>query len=145
THIPGQPNPPQFASHQDEPDLLKQEIVKPIVHEVTEAIQPVRKITQEVRPVQETINQVITRGQQVQPAQTEVAQPAPTLALAVAAPTNVAVQAAPALEVIEEPVISTVAVDAPIALEAVEAVGADAARVGNLRTIPVNAAIIRFK
>ena len=48
THIPGQPNAPQYSSHQDEPDILKQEIVKPIVHEVTEAVQPYRKITQEV-------------------------------------------------------------------------------------------------
>lgn len=63
-HIPGKAAEPQFSSHQEEPDVLKQEIIKPILHEVIEAIQPLRKITQEVRPVIEEVNQIISRGQQ---------------------------------------------------------------------------------
>lgn len=155
-HIPGQPNPPQFSSHQDEPDLLKQEIVKPIIHEVTEAIQPFRKITQEVRPVQETINQVITRGQQVQQVQNVAVQAAPVATVAVqavqaapalnlvgtvaAAAPSISVAAAPVsvanVNVIEEPVAETI-VTRP--LEASQLVFN-----GGLRALPALAKITRF-
>lgn len=50
THIPGRPNPPQESSHTDEPDVLRQTITKPIIHNVEETIQPVRRITQQVNP-----------------------------------------------------------------------------------------------
>jgi len=66
SHIGGQASAPQVSSHTEEADILRQEIVKPVIHEVTEAIQPYRTITQEVRPVLETVNQLITRGEQRQ-------------------------------------------------------------------------------
>lgn len=47
----------------DEPDLLIQNIRKPVIQEVREVISPFRQYTQEVRPVQEQIETLIARGQ----------------------------------------------------------------------------------
>lgn len=47
----------------DEPDLLIQNIQKPVIQEVREIISPFRKITQEVLPVREQIQTIIARGQ----------------------------------------------------------------------------------
>nr|XP_027199841.1 uncharacterized protein LOC113793962 [Dermatophagoides pteronyssinus] len=47
----------------DEPDVLIQNIRKPIIQEVREIISPYRQVTQEVRPVQERIQTLIARGQ----------------------------------------------------------------------------------
>ena len=144
-HIPGQPNPPRFSSHEDEPDLLKQEIIKPIIHEVTEAIQPLRKITQEVRPVQESINQVIARGQQqvqtvavpaVPQVQAVAVQAVPQVQVvavrAVPQVQAVAVPALPQVQTAAEPVAETV-ISGPVNLIA-----------GSLRTLLPSAKINRF-
>lgn len=58
-------HPGQVQKHNtvDEPDLLIQNIQKPVIQEVHEVITPMRKITQEVRPVQERIQTIIARGQ----------------------------------------------------------------------------------
>lgn len=47
----------------DEPDLLIQNIKKPVIQEVREVIAPFRHRTQEVRPVRERIETVIAKGQ----------------------------------------------------------------------------------
>lgn len=75
THIPSQPGPPQESSHTEEPDVLRQTITKPLIHEVHEEITPVRRISQVVNPVQEEINQLVTRGQQVQQQSYNYARP----------------------------------------------------------------------
>ena len=112
SHIPGQPNPPQVSRHQEEPDLLRQEIVKPVVHEVTEAIQPIRRVTQQVLPVQETVSQVLTRGQQQQQ-QVQYVQQAPvqTASLALQPVQTVAVQAVaqPRLSLVAQPTLAVAA------------------------------------
>lgn len=46
----------------DEPDILYQTVKKPIIQEIREIIQPYRKRTQEIRPVEEQIQTVIARG-----------------------------------------------------------------------------------
>lgn len=45
----------------DEPDLLIQNVQKPVIQEVREIISPFRNILQEVRPVQEQIQTIIAR------------------------------------------------------------------------------------
>ncbi|KAH9529905.1 hypothetical protein DERF_003761 [Dermatophagoides farinae] len=47
----------------DEPDVLIQNIRKPIIQEVREIITPFRQVTQEVRPVREQIQTLVARGQ----------------------------------------------------------------------------------
>lgn len=47
----------------DEPDLLIQNVQKPVIQEVREIISPFRNIFQEIRPVQEQIQTIIARGQ----------------------------------------------------------------------------------
>ena len=47
----------------DEPDLLIQNIKKPVIQEVREVIAPYRHRTQEVRPVRERIETLIAKGQ----------------------------------------------------------------------------------
>lgn len=46
----------------DEPDLLVQNVQKPVVQKVNEIISPFRKISQEIRPVQEQIETIIAKG-----------------------------------------------------------------------------------
>ncbi|KAI2798882.1 hypothetical protein BLOT_012498 [Blomia tropicalis] len=52
----------QKASAVDQPDLLIQNIKKPVIQEVRETIAPFRSRTQEVRPVQEKIETIIAQG-----------------------------------------------------------------------------------
>ncbi|KAJ6220714.1 hypothetical protein RDWZM_006526 [Blomia tropicalis] len=160
THIPGTPNAPQHSAHEDEPDYLRQEITKPIIHEVTEVIQPHRKITQEVRPVEETVNQILTRGQQqqqvaVQPVAVQAAAPV-QIVQAAPAPVEI-VQAAPApVEIVQAapaPVVEAVQEAAPVA-----ATSAQTIQLGEVQPIilkggrlniqtavlPANARISRF-
>lgn len=46
----------------DEPDLLIQNVQKPVVQKVNEIISPFRKVSQEIRPVQEQIETIIAKG-----------------------------------------------------------------------------------
>ena len=52
----------QRSNAVDEPDVLIQTVKKPIVQEIREIIQPYRKRTQEVRPVQERVQTVIAKS-----------------------------------------------------------------------------------
>ncbi|KAI2807972.1 hypothetical protein BLOT_005913 [Blomia tropicalis] len=52
----------QETYSQDEPHYLKHTVKKPIYQEVREIISPYRKITQEIKPVQEEIQTIVARG-----------------------------------------------------------------------------------
>lgn len=58
-----QPGQVQKQNSIDEPDLLIQNIKKPVIQEVREVIAPYRHRTQEVRPVRERIETLIAKGQ----------------------------------------------------------------------------------
>lgn len=51
----------QESQSEDEPHYLKHTVKKPILQEVYEVITPYRKITQEIKPVQEDIQTIIAR------------------------------------------------------------------------------------
>lgn len=53
----------QKSNAVDEPDMLIQNIKKPVIQEVREVISPYRQRTQEVQPVQEKIETIIAKGQ----------------------------------------------------------------------------------
>ena len=57
------PGQVQKSAAVDEPDLLIQNIKKPVIQEVREVITPYRHRTQEVRPVQEKIETIIAKGE----------------------------------------------------------------------------------
>ncbi|XP_017485845.1 PREDICTED: probable peroxisomal membrane protein PEX13 [Rhagoletis zephyria] len=59
----GQPGSYQETSSVDEPHVRVHNVQRPIVQKILETIQPYRQIRQEVRPVQESVEQVIARGQ----------------------------------------------------------------------------------
>jgi len=52
----------QESQSEDEPHILKHTVKKPIYQEVREVISPYRKITQEIKPVQEEIQTIVARG-----------------------------------------------------------------------------------
>nr|XP_027204159.1 GATA zinc finger domain-containing protein 14-like [Dermatophagoides pteronyssinus] len=59
-HTPS-PGSTQETSSEDEPHHLIHRVVKPIIQEVYEIIKPYRKITQEIKPVEENIQTIISR------------------------------------------------------------------------------------
>lgn len=61
----GSPGTVQKSSSIDEPDLLIQNVKKPVIQEVREVITPYRHRTQEVRPVQEKIETIIAKGHEM--------------------------------------------------------------------------------
>lgn len=124
THIPGRAAETQESAHEEPADVLRQKIVKPIVHEIHEAIQPIRRISQEVRPVQETVNQVLTRGQaqaapvavqQVQVQAVRAVQPVQAVrAVQVQAVQPVQVQAVRAVQAVPVQTLNTVQIARPL-------------------------------
>ena len=52
----------QESSSEDEPHVLSHQVKKPIYQEVKEVISPYRKITQEIKPVQEEIETIVSRN-----------------------------------------------------------------------------------
>ena len=52
----------QETNSEDEPHYLRHTVKKPIIQEVREVISPYRKITQEIKPVQEEIQTIVARG-----------------------------------------------------------------------------------
>ena len=52
----------QKTQSEDEAHVLKHTVKKPIYQEVREVISPYRKITQEIKPVQEEIETIVARG-----------------------------------------------------------------------------------
>lgn len=155
SHIPGRPNPPQESSHTDEPDVLRQTITKPIIHTVEEVVQPIRRISQQVNPVQETITQTFAKEQQKQQqaaAVVAVAQPITVAAVAAQPTETIAVETVAAAE---QPIIAIEAAGQALGLENAVAApqtvllvegGVSGGVTGSLqtRTLPINARITRF-
>ncbi|KAH9493662.1 hypothetical protein DERF_014401, partial [Dermatophagoides farinae] len=57
----GQKGSYQESYSQDEPHVLKHTVKKPVYQEVNEIITPYRRITQEIKPVQEEIETLVAR------------------------------------------------------------------------------------
>lgn len=62
THENSEPGEVQQTQSEDEPQYLKHQVTKPVIQEVHEIILPYRKITQEIRPVEEEIHTIVARG-----------------------------------------------------------------------------------
>jgi len=62
-HIPGEPGQVQVTSSEDEPQRVIHTVNKPVIQEVHETIQPYRQLTQEVNPVIEQANTLISQGE----------------------------------------------------------------------------------
>lgn len=58
----GAPGSSQESASEDEPHLLSHRVNKPVYQEVREVIAPYRKITQEIKPVQEEIETIVSRA-----------------------------------------------------------------------------------
>jgi hypothetical protein len=63
SHSPAVVGPVEVASYQEGPHRLVNEIVKPVIQEVTEVIQPYRRIVQEIRPVIEEVHTIVNKGE----------------------------------------------------------------------------------
>ena len=61
-HHPSQSGEVQHTQSEDEPHILRHTVTKPVIQEVHEVIAPIRKITQEVQPVQEEINTIVAKN-----------------------------------------------------------------------------------
>lgn len=62
THETAEPAEVQQTQSEDEPQYLKHQVTKPVIQEVHEIIMPYRKITQEIRPVEEEVKTIVARG-----------------------------------------------------------------------------------
>ncbi|XP_046912835.2 uncharacterized protein LOC124493776 [Dermatophagoides farinae] len=99
----------QETASQDEPHILRHSVQKPILQEIREVIIPMRRIQQEIQPVQEEVSTLVARGHQ----QTVVAA-----APVAAAPVVAAAPIAAAPVVAAAPVAPVAAVSAGPALVA---------------------------
>lgn len=52
----------QETQSEDEPQMLRHEVTKPIIQEVREIITPYRRVVQEIRPVEEEVKTIVSRG-----------------------------------------------------------------------------------
>jgi hypothetical protein len=96
-HIPGRPGIVKETQSEEEADILRHEVIKPVVQEVRETIVPFRRITQEILPVQEQVHTLVAQGQRQQVL-------AGVVEKAVVAAPAIAAVAAPAVSVVEAPV-----------------------------------------
>lgn len=62
-HVPGEKGQVQSTRHEEEPDRIIHEVVKPVIQEIREIIQPFRKITQQILPVQEEVHSIVSKGE----------------------------------------------------------------------------------
>lgn len=88
-HIPGRPGIVKETQSEEEADILRHEVVKPVIQEVRETIVPFRRITQEILPVQEQVHTLVAQGQRQQ---------------VLAGVVEKGIVAAPAVSVVEAPV-----------------------------------------
>ncbi|KAJ6220896.1 hypothetical protein RDWZM_006708 [Blomia tropicalis] len=61
-HIPSPPVEPQETESEDEPHRLIHRVTKPIVQQIYELIMPYRKIIQQIEPVKEEIQTIVSRS-----------------------------------------------------------------------------------
>ncbi|OTF81132.1 DFP2-like protein [Euroglyphus maynei] len=64
-HSPA-PGSMRETSSEDEPHVLRHTVSRPIFQEVHEVIKPFRRVTQEIQPVQENVETVVARGDEIQ-------------------------------------------------------------------------------
>ncbi|KAF7495944.1 hypothetical protein SSS_06320 [Sarcoptes scabiei] len=64
----GLPGSAQETQSEDEPHRLVHSVIKPVLQEVREIIVPMRRVTQEITPVQEEIQTIVARGNGAGPA-----------------------------------------------------------------------------
>lgn len=88
-HVPGEKGQVQSTRHEEEPDRIIHEVVKPVIQEIREIIQPFRKITQQILPVQEEVHSIVTKGEK----RSEVEQVTDDGAASLAIPEGAALQA----------------------------------------------------
>ncbi|KAJ6220855.1 hypothetical protein RDWZM_006667 [Blomia tropicalis] len=62
THEPSEPGEVQQTQSEDQPQYLKHLVTKPVIQEVREIIVPMRRVIQEILPVEETIKTIVARG-----------------------------------------------------------------------------------
>lgn len=62
-HRPAEPKSVKETFSEDEPHILKTEVVKPIIQEIHEVITPYRRVVQEIKPVEEIIQTLVSRRQ----------------------------------------------------------------------------------
>jgi len=75
-HIPGAPGQVERTSSKEEPHVVIHEVLRPVIQELREVITPYRRVVQEIAPVVETVNTIISKGEQRVVAAPQVA-PAP--------------------------------------------------------------------
>lgn len=63
-HAPA-PGSVRETSSEDEPHVLRHTVSRPIYQEVHEVIKPFRRVTQEIQPVQENVETVVARGDEI--------------------------------------------------------------------------------
>jgi hypothetical protein len=59
----GAPAEVQESRSEDEPHLLRHEIIRPVIQELHEVIQPFRRVIQTIQPVIEEIHSVVAKGE----------------------------------------------------------------------------------
>ncbi|OTF82725.1 DFP2-like protein, partial [Euroglyphus maynei] len=53
----------EFVRSQEEAHRIKHEVIRPVIQEVHEIIQPYRRVVQEVRPVIENVHTIVAKGE----------------------------------------------------------------------------------
>lgn len=66
SHSGGQAGSIQETKSEDQPSILRHEVIKPIIQEVREVLLPYRKIIQEIRPVTEEIQTIVAKKSDVE-------------------------------------------------------------------------------
>jgi hypothetical protein len=61
-HTPGAPGQIETTASEDEPHVVRHQVMRPVIQEIREVIQPYRRVVQEVRPVLEEIHTVVAKG-----------------------------------------------------------------------------------
>ncbi len=61
-HTPGVPGQIETTSSEDEPHIVRHQVMRPVLQEIREVIQPYRRVVQEIRPVLEEIHTVVAKG-----------------------------------------------------------------------------------
>jgi hypothetical protein len=59
----GAPPQVQESRYEDEPHLLRHEVIRPVIQELHEVIQPFRRVIQTIQPVIEEIHSVVAKGE----------------------------------------------------------------------------------
>lgn len=61
-HTPGARGQVETTASEDEPHIVRHQVMRPVIQEIREVIQPYRRVVQEIRPVLEEIHTVVAKG-----------------------------------------------------------------------------------